>query len=127
MRLSDGSNLDGIVRLSGNGAGQLRVRHNPPMNTLIPLYYRHRFPSEIISHSVWLYFRFALSYRDVEEMMRERGLMVDHVTVWRWVQAYALKINRRMLPHLKLAGASYRIDETYMKVGKQWKYHNPRT
>lgn len=54
--------------------------------------------------------------------MRERGLSVDHTTVLRWVQRYAPEINRRMRPHLKLAGASYRIDETYVKVGKSWKY-----
>jgi len=55
-------------------------------------------------------------------MMRERGLEVDHVTVWRWVQRYAPEINKRIRPHLKLAGASYHIDETYVKVGKSWKY-----
>jgi transposase-like protein len=55
-------------------------------------------------------------------MMRERGLAVDHVTIFRWVQRYAPEINKRMRPHLKLAGASYRIDETYVKVGKEWKY-----
>lgn len=54
--------------------------------------------------------------------MSERGLTVDHTTVWRWVQRYAPEINKRIRPHLKLAGASYRIDETYIKVGKQWKY-----
>jgi len=54
--------------------------------------------------------------------MRERGLVVDHTTVWRWVQRYAPEINKRIRPHLKLDGASYRIDETYIKVGKQCKY-----
>ena len=54
--------------------------------------------------------------------MRERGLTIDHSTVWRWVQVYAPEINKRIRPHLKLAGASYRLDETYIKVGKQWKY-----
>ena len=54
--------------------------------------------------------------------MRERGLSLDHTTIFRWVQAYAPEINQRMRPHLKLAGAFYRIDETYIKVGKQWKY-----
>jgi transposase-like protein len=58
----------------------------------------------------------------VEEMMRERGLSVDHTTVFRWVQRYAPEINKRMRPHLKLADTSYRIDETYVKVGTQWKY-----
>jgi transposase, IS6 family len=54
--------------------------------------------------------------------MRERGLDVDHTTVFRWVQKYAPEINKRLRPHLKLAGASYRIDETYIKVGKYCKY-----
>jgi transposase-like protein len=55
-------------------------------------------------------------------MMCERGLSVDHTTVWRWVQRYAPEINKRIRPHLKLTGASYRVDETYIKVGKQCKY-----
>lgn len=54
--------------------------------------------------------------------MKERGLELDHVTIFRWVQAYAPEINKRMRPYLKLAGASYRLDETYVKVGTQWKY-----
>lgn len=54
--------------------------------------------------------------------MRERGLELDHMTVWRWVQRYAPEINKRIRPHLKLAGASYRVDETYIKVGKSCKY-----
>jgi IS6 family transposase len=55
-------------------------------------------------------------------MMRERGLSVDHTTVFRWVQRYASEINKRMRPHLKMSGVSFRIDETYVKVGKEWKY-----
>ena len=54
--------------------------------------------------------------------MRERGLAVDHSTVFRWVQRYAPEINKRMRSHLKMSGASYRVDETYVKVGKAWKY-----
>ena len=54
--------------------------------------------------------------------MRERELTVEHTTVWRWVQRYAPEINKRIRPYLKLAGASYRVDETYIKVGKQCKY-----
>jgi len=54
--------------------------------------------------------------------MRERGLNLDHVTVFRWVQHYAPEINKRMRQHLKMTGASYRIDETYVKVGTEWKY-----
>jgi transposase-like protein len=55
-------------------------------------------------------------------MMNERGLAVDHSTIWRWVQRYAPEINKRIRPYLKLAGASYRVDETYIKVGKACKY-----
>ena len=86
-----------------------------------PFKWRH-YESQIILLCVRWYCRYQLSYRDLEEMMHERGLSLDHTTIWRWVQTYAPEINRRMRPHLKLAGASYRIDETYIKVGKQWKY-----
>jgi transposase, IS6 family len=55
-------------------------------------------------------------------MMRERGLDVDHSTVFRWVQRYAPEINKRIRPHLKMSGASFRVDETYIKVGKTCKY-----
>ena len=55
-------------------------------------------------------------------MMRERGLDVDHSTVFRWVQRYAPDINKRIRQHLKMSGTSYRVDETYLKVGKTCKY-----
>jgi transposase-like protein len=86
-----------------------------------PFKWRHFEPTIILLCVRW-YCRYSLSYRDIEEMMRERGLSVDHVTVFRWVQRYAPEINRRMRPHLKLSGTSYRIDETYVKVGSRWKY-----
>src|ERR671920_951809 len=82
---------------------------------------RH-FQDEIIILCVRWYLRYGLSYRDLEEMMAERGLSVDHSTVWRWVQKYAPEINRRMRPHLRMSGTSYRLDETYVKVGSEWKY-----
>jgi len=86
-----------------------------------PFKWRH-FAPDIILLCVRWYCRYQLSYRDVEEINRERGLSVDHSTVFRWVQRYAPEINKRIRPHLKLSGASYRIDETYVKVGKSWKY-----
>jgi transposase, IS6 family len=55
-------------------------------------------------------------------MMRERGLDVDYSTVFRWVQRYAPEINKRIRQHLKMSGTSYRVDETYIKVGKTCKY-----
>ncbi len=78
-----------------------------------PFKWRH-YESEIILLCVRWYCRYALPYRDLAEMMRERGLEVHHSTIFRWVQAYAPEINRRMRPHLKMTGTSYRIDETYV-------------
>jgi len=66
--------------------------------------------------------RFSLSYRDVEELVRERGLSVDHVTVWRWVQHFAPEIDRRLRPHLKPTNKSWRVDETYIRVKGKWTY-----
>jgi transposase, IS6 family len=74
-------------------------------------------PPDVILLRVRWYCRYSLSYRDLEEMMRERGLSVDHVTVFRWVQRYAPGINKRMRPYLKMS-----VNETYMKVGTEWKY-----
>jgi IS6 family transposase len=86
-----------------------------------PFKWRHFEPSLILLCVRW-YCRYQLSYRDVEEMMRERGLDVDHSTVFRWVQRYAPEINKRVRQHLKMSGTSYRVDETYIKVGKICKY-----
>jgi transposase-like protein len=83
--------------------------------------WRHYAPDVILLCVRW-YCRYQLSYRDVEEMMRERGLDVDHSTVFRWVQRYAQEINKRIRQHLKMSGTSYRVDETYIKVGKSCKY-----
>jgi IS6 family transposase len=55
-------------------------------------------------------------------MMRERGLEVDYTTAWRWAQMHAPKINKRIRPYLRMSGTSYRVDETYIKVGKTCKY-----
>ena len=83
--------------------------------------WRH-YPPEVILLCVRWYCRFQLSYRDVGEMMQEHGLAVDHSTVYRWVQSYAPEINKRIRQHLKMSGASFRVDETYIKVGKNCKY-----
>ncbi len=64
------------------------------------------------------YLRYSLSYRDLEEMMLERGLHVDHTTIYRWVQGYAPELEKRCRPHLKATTDSWRVDETYVKVKK---------
>ena len=83
--------------------------------------WRH-YQSEIILLCVRWYLRYALSYRDLEEMMNERGLSVDHTTIYRWVQAYAPELEKRIRPHLRLTNDSYRVDETYIKMKGEWYY-----
>ena len=78
-----------------------------------PFKWRRYAPDVILLCLRW-YCRHQLSYRDVEEMMREGGLDVDHSTVFRWVQRYAPEINKRIRPYLKMSGASFRVDETYI-------------
>jgi transposase-like protein len=92
------------------------MRHNSS-----PFKWRHFEPSLILLCVRW-YCRYQLSYRDVEEMMRERGLGVDHSTIFLWVQRYAPEINKRIRSHLKMSGTSCRVDEAYIKVGKTCKY-----
>src|SRR5258707_1617879 len=77
---------------------------------------------EVILLAIGWYLRFSLSYRDVEELLAERGLSVDHVTVWRWVQRYALEIQRRLRPRLRPTNDSWRVDETYIRVKGKWVY-----
>src|SRR6202023_2439927 len=64
---------------------------------------------------------FSLSYRDVE-LLADRGLSVDHVTVWRWVQRYAPELDRRLRKRLKPTNDSWRVAETYVRVKGKWVY-----
>ena len=72
--------------------------------------------------SFWRFLRFSLSYRDVEELLAERGLHADHVTVWRWVQRYAPVMERRLRSRLRPTNDSWRVDETYIRVKGKWVY-----
>jgi IS6 family transposase len=92
------------------------------MNRNTSLFTWRRDAPDVILLCVRWYCRYQLSYRDVEEMMCERGLDVDHSTVFRSVQRYAPEIDKRIRSYLKMSGTSYRVDETYIKVGKTCKY-----
>src|SRR5260370_23678080 len=83
--------------------------------------WRH-FEAEIILLCVRWYLRYALSYRDLEEMLQERGITVDHTTIYRWVQRYAPELERRCRPHLKRTNDSWRVGENYVKVKGTWMY-----
>jgi IS6 family transposase len=91
------------------------------MNQPSPFKWRH-FEAEIILLCVRWYIRSPLSYRQLEEMLLERGLHVDHTTIYRWVQQFAPELEKRCRPHLKTTTDSWRVDETYIKVKGVWIY-----
>ena len=91
------------------------------MSTPALFEWRHFLP-KIIRLNVRWYCRYALSYRDLEEMMQERGVEVDHSTINCWVLRYAPELNKRIRPHLRLKNDSWRTDETYIKIKGVWKY-----
>ena len=65
---------------------------------------------------------FPVSYRDLELMLQDRGIVVDHTTIFRWVQAYAAELEKRIRPHLRPTNGSWRVDETYIRVKGRWTY-----
>ena len=88
-----------------------------------PALFRGRhFEDVIIMLCVRWYLRYSLSYRDLEEMMAERQLSVDHVTIWRWVQHYAPILNERLRRERRRPNGSWRVDETYVRVAGTWAY-----
>lgn len=91
------------------------------MNPKQPFKWRH-FQGEIILLNVRWYLSYPLSYRNLEEMMLERGLEVDHTTICRWVHTYSPEIDKRTRRYLKPTNDSWRVDETYIKVRGEWKY-----
>ena len=81
-----------------------------------------RFPSDVIVVAVRWYLRFGLSYRDVEELLAERGVEVDHVTVYRWVQRFTPLLAEAARPCRHAIGDRWLVDETYVKVAGRWRY-----
>ena len=68
------------------------------------------------------YLMFPISYRDLELMLLDRGVEVDHSTIFRWIQAYAAELEKRIRPHLRMSNGSWRVDETYVKLKGRWTY-----
>lgn len=81
-----------------------------------------RFPREVIAVAVRWYLRYGLSYRDVEELLAERGIRVDHVTVYRWVQRFTSEFIEAARPYRRLPGDRWFVDETYVRVAGRWTY-----
>lgn len=91
------------------------------MNPSSPFKWRHYQPEVILLCVRW-YLSYPLSYRQVAEMVNERGMEVDHTTIHRWVQEYSPEIDKRFRPHLRPTNDSWRVDETYIKVKGKDKY-----
>jgi transposase, IS6 family len=81
-----------------------------------------RFPREVVSLAVRWYLRYGLSYRDVEELLGERGIAVDHVTIYRWVQRFTPEFIEAARPCHHAPGDRWFADETYVKVAGKWTY-----
>ncbi|PEU10717.1 MULTISPECIES: IS6 family transposase [unclassified Bacillus (in: firmicutes)] len=83
--------------------------------------WKHYQPDIILLTVRW-YLRYNLSFRDLVEMMEERGLSIAHTTIMRWVHQYGPELDKRIRRHLKQTNDSWRVDETYIKVKGQWMY-----
>ena len=80
------------------------------------------FPPDVIMLVVRWYLRFGLSYRDVEELLAERGIEVDHTTIYRWVQRFTPLLAQAARPCRHAVGDRWQVDETYLKIAGRWRY-----
>jgi transposase-like protein len=90
---------------------------------MTPIFYaRHRFPPNVIRHAVWLYLRFTLSYRDVEELLAERGLDVSYETAQRWVLKFGPQFARHLRAQRPRLSGKWHLDEMVVSIGgnRQW-------
>ncbi len=110
-----------IVRIRETRA--MRSRRHPPVRPAsYSAFAGYRFPPEVITLAVRWYLRFGLSYRDVEELLAERGIEVDHVSIYRWVQRFAPEFAEAARARQHVIGDRWHVDETYVKVGGSWRY-----
>ena len=99
-----------------------RMRRSRPAVTMPSGFAGFRFPPEVIVLAVRWYLRYGLSYRDLEELLAERGIQVDHVTLYRWVQRFTPVLIDAARPMRHTVGDQWFVDETYVKVAGVWRY-----
>jgi putative transposase len=87
-----------------------------------PSYKGFRYSAEIISHCVWLYHRFPLSFREVEELMLARGIIVSHETIWQWCTKFGPQYAARLRRRKPKAGDKWHLEEVYLKINGAWQY-----
>src|SRR5215510_3503533 len=86
------------------------------------LFWKRKFEPHVIVTCVRWYCRFCLSLRDLKELMAERGLVVDHTTIWRWVQRYGPEVHRRLRGNVKQKSSTWHMDETFVRIAGRWLY-----
>jgi transposase-like protein len=110
-----------VTEASGQtGAMRPHRPHSAPIGS--STFARFFYPPDVIVLAVRWYLRFALSYRDLEELLAERGIEVDHTTIYRWVQRFTPLLADAARPCRHAVGTRWEVDETYVKVGGQWRY-----
>ncbi len=111
---ASGSGMVGLASVHGLGYGMgMRASRDP-------IYAGHRYPAEVISHAVWLYFRYPLSLRMVEEMLAARGIVVSHETVRQWGLKFGREIASRVRRRAPRRGDKWHLDEVVLTIaGKQ--------
>ncbi len=92
------------------------------MKIKTPSYQRHRFPSEIISHAVWLYHRFCLSFREVEELLAERGITITYESIRQWCQKFGPDYARKLKKRQGCLGDTWHLDEVFVTIQGQRQY-----
>jgi transposase, IS6 family len=100
----------------------MRPRHAQPAALPRSAFARYYYPPDVIVLAVRWYLRFALSYRDLEELLAERGIEVDDTTIYRWVQRFTPMLAEAARPCRHAVGSRWQVDETYVKVAGQWRY-----
>ena len=89
---------------------------------LVASYRRYQFPPAVIQHAIWIYLRFTLSYRDVEELLADRGLDVSYETIRRWVLKFGPLIARRLRQSRPRPSATWHLDEMVVRIGGRHMY-----
>jgi transposase, IS6 family len=87
-----------------------------------PLFRKRKFEPAVILTCVRWYLRFSLSLRDVQELIAERALVVDHTTIWRWTQTYGPEVYRRLRGAVKRKSSTWHMDETFVRIAGRWTY-----
>jgi transposase, IS6 family len=109
-------------RITASGQGGLMSRRRVRVSASRSSFAGFRFPPDVIMIAVRWYLRYALSYRDVEELLAERGIKVDHVTIFRWVQHFTPLLIDAARPCRHAPGDRWFVDETYAKIAGRWVY-----